>query len=116
MKPSKSPKAVRPRKLWALKSEIENAAEFDPVELSRERWFTETSRKNHPEIDVPYLLLDLTPASKAAYVERCAKALWKWHWPTVPVGERGSLGMWKCRELAQTALASLSPHLKTKTP
>ena len=60
------------------------------------------------------LVLSLTPASKAAYVERCAKALWKWHWPTVPVGERGSLGMWKCRELAQTALASLSPHLKTK--
>ena len=69
--------APRVRRMWALKSEVDNPPEFDPVEFSRSRWFKPGSHKNHPEIDVPYIVIPDDPASREALVERMARAILK---------------------------------------
>ena len=63
--------------MWALKSEVDNPPEFDPVEFSRSRWFKPGSHKNHPEIDVPYIVIPDDPASREAIVRKITKAWMK---------------------------------------
>jgi hypothetical protein len=68
MKPSKSPKAVRPRKMYLVTRE--NGAYTSIGRTKSECGYSDAS---------PVLLLSLTPASKAAYVEAIKR---RWMKPT----------------------------------